>query len=76
MIGYADDNYKLIGPREHVGRAFRHILLWQAGDAEDGCDTDHLVHACCRVMMALEEILSTEEELIQLQKEFGYDERR
>lgn len=81
VIGYEDDNYRNISPREHIGRAMRHLLLWQAGDAEDGCDTDHLVHACCRTMMALELILSTEEEMIQrelkqLQEAFGYDERR
>lgn len=51
---YEDDNYLAISCEEHVGRALRHLLLWQAGVAEDGSVDEHLVHACCRLMMALE----------------------
>ena len=52
--GYEDDNYLAISCEEHVGRALRHLLLWQAQDTEDGSVDEHLVHACCRLMMALE----------------------
>lgn len=60
--GYDDDNYLLIEPKENVGRAFRHICEWYAGNAEDGDVDDHLVHAACRIMMALETILIEEEQ--------------
>lgn len=53
--GYSVDNYLNIETKDHVGRAMRHLLLWQAGDAEDGTVEEHLVHAACRILMALEE---------------------
>lgn len=59
--GYEDDNYLRIEPKEHIGRALRHIFLWMVGDREDGKTREHLVHACCRVMMALEIIIIKEE---------------
>lgn len=61
LHGYEDDNYIRIPAREHIGRALRHILKWMAGDREDGNPREHLVHACCRVMMALEMLLLQEE---------------
>jgi len=76
--GYADENYKCIEPGEHVDRALRHIFKWMAGDTEDGYTYDHLIHAACRLEMALEIILSEEEELRrernaeQLRPEYGY----
>lgn len=70
--GYEDDNYQLIPPKENVGRAFRHICEWYAGNAEDGDVDDHLVHAACRIMMALETILIEEENEVRRLKEEAF----
>ena len=55
--GYEDENYQKIPARVHVGRALRHLFLWMIGDKEDGSVDEHLVHAGCRVLMALEMML-------------------
>ena len=48
--GYDDDNYKGIDKMDHIGRALTHIFAYLAGDTQN----QHLSHAACRLLMALE----------------------
>lgn len=47
---YARDNWRLIGREDHVSHALTHLLALVGGDKSD----DHLGHAACRLLMALE----------------------
>lgn len=47
---YGPDNWRQITVNEHVNHALAHLFARQAGDDAD----DHLAHAACRLLMALE----------------------
>lgn len=47
---YGDNNWKKIGVADHLNHAITHIFAELAGDGTD----DHLEHAACRIVMALE----------------------
>jgi hypothetical protein len=47
---YTPDNWRLIGREDHLNHALVHVFAYLAGDRQD----DHLEHAACRLLMALE----------------------
>lgn len=49
-VKYGENNWRNISVGEHVNHALTHLFAYLAGDASD----DHLSHAACRALMALE----------------------
>lgn len=47
---YGSDNWRKIPVRDHLNHALTHLLAWIAGDRQD----DHMTHAGCRVLFALD----------------------
>lgn len=47
---YGENNWHAISTREHLAHLLAHVFAWLAGDASD----EHLEHAACRALMALE----------------------
>lgn len=48
---YGDDaNWHKVTTREHLNHALSHLFAFLAGDGQD----DHLGHAACRLLMALD----------------------
>jgi hypothetical protein len=47
---YAPNNWRKIGRQDHINKSLTHLLSYLAGDRSD----DHLGHAACRVLMAIE----------------------
>jgi len=47
---YARNNWRRIPENDHLNHAMMHIFAYMAGDRSD----DHLEHAACRMLMALE----------------------
>jgi hypothetical protein len=45
-----DPNWRRIARKDHVNHAVTHLLAFLAGDLSD----DHLAHAACRVLFAIE----------------------
>lgn len=48
---YGEDNWHAISEREHIAHALEHV--YRCLDGETGGE-DHLAHAACRMVMALE----------------------
>lgn len=44
------ENWRLISADEHINHALTHLLAYMAGDTRD----DHLSHAACRLLFAME----------------------
>lgn len=55
---YEPNNWKKIPLEDHLNHVIGHIYAHLAGDTQD----DHLEHAGCRMMMALEKYLETKTE--------------
>lgn len=53
---YGDNNWRKIPLKDHINHALTHILAFQDGDTQD----DHIGHATCRMLMALETYLNGE----------------
>ena len=51
---YGDNNWRGLTVADHINHAITHILAFQVGDKSD----DHLGHAACRMLMALETDIS------------------
>ena len=47
---YAPDNWRLISRDDHLNHVLVHLFAYLAGDKQD----DHLEHAACRILFALE----------------------
>jgi hypothetical protein len=50
---YGDNNWRGIPVDDHLNHAMVHVFAYLAGDKQD----DHLEHAACRMLMALEKKL-------------------
>lgn len=47
---YGDGNWRSIPVGDHLNHALSHVFAWLAGDTQD----DHLAHAACRLVFALD----------------------
>ncbi len=52
---YGANNWRGLPAEDHINHALVHILAHEAGDTQD----DHLGHAACRMLMALETYLNS-----------------
>jgi hypothetical protein len=57
---YAPWNWLKIDTNSHINHALVHLTAYLCGDDSEGKPIEHLKHAACRVMMALEVALREE----------------
>ena len=58
------DNWRLIDSRSHLNHVLVHIFAYLAGDRQD----EHLSHAACRALMALEMYINEQKNNSQKEK--------
>jgi hypothetical protein len=61
---YGEDNWHKITAAENVNHALIHLLAIRAGDKTD----DHLEHAACRILFALDQVLSGRDAMLRAAK--------
>ena len=55
-VKYGDNNWRKIPIADHINHALTHQMAYLAGDTSD----DHLAHAACRALFALDLLLSAD----------------
>lgn len=71
---YGEWNWMGIPTEDHLNHALAHIHAYVAGDVQEGDVVEHLGHAACRILYALDTAIrvaaaKAKEEALQLQKE-------
>lgn len=59
---YRPWNWLLIGIDAHLNRVLQHTVAYIAGDTQELDEVEHLAHAACRALMALEVVLRKQQD--------------